>query len=88
MRNPDEFWMRYKTGAFRTVRERLPFSMNRNPLRHCFAMTERVLSFLPVRDAAAAVVFFLVVVHAALGLLDEGFELDAAGAAGSAAHGD
>ena len=40
---------------------------------------------LPVRDAAAAVVFFLVVVHAALGLLDEGFELDAAGAAGSAA---
>ena len=32
--------------------------------------------------------FFLVVVHAALGLLDEGFELDAAGAAGGTAHGD
>ena len=44
-------------------------------------MPERVLSFLPVRDAAAAVVFFLVVVHAALGLLDEGFELDAVAAA-------
>ena len=27
MRNPDEFWMRCKTGAFRTVYERLPSSL-------------------------------------------------------------